>query len=184
MIGYSEQAKVTAIAKTFSDAYKSELSCVLVDGIERLLDWVQIGPRFSNAVLQTLIVCLRRNPPPGKKLIIIGTTNNRNILKEMDMIDSFNAEIPVNPVTSLEALDCIMGKLNLFQERERSRILQDLKGVPIRTGIKRVLMLCERARIDVDPVSKFISSFAGNSLPVTDRLQGLMNEMQDTYMQS
>ena len=37
MIGMSEQGKVTAIAKVFTDAYKSELSCVVVDGIERLL---------------------------------------------------------------------------------------------------------------------------------------------------
>lgn len=36
MVGYSEGAKCQAIKKVFDDAYKSELSCVVVDDIERL----------------------------------------------------------------------------------------------------------------------------------------------------
>ncbi|KAJ8319895.1 hypothetical protein KUTeg_001482 [Tegillarca granosa] len=39
----------------FDDAYKSPLSCIIVDDIERLLDYVPIGPRFSNLVLQALL---------------------------------------------------------------------------------------------------------------------------------
>ena len=37
MIGFSEGAKCQAIKKVFDDAYKSELSCVMIDDIERLL---------------------------------------------------------------------------------------------------------------------------------------------------
>lgn len=47
----------------FDDAYKSQLSCVVVDDIERLLDYVPIGPRFSNLVLQALLVLLKKAPP-------------------------------------------------------------------------------------------------------------------------
>ena len=63
----------------FEDAYKSPLSCVVIDDIERLLgkwvclkrgvvyiliiDYVNIGPRFSNLVLQALLVLLRKQPP-------------------------------------------------------------------------------------------------------------------------
>ena len=46
MIGFSESAKCQAIKKIFDDAYKSELSCVIVDDIERLLEYVPIGPRI------------------------------------------------------------------------------------------------------------------------------------------
>ncbi|XP_067869272.1 vesicle-fusing ATPase isoform X2 [Heterodontus francisci] len=38
MIGFSETAKCQAIKKIFEDAYKSQLSCVVVDDIERLLE--------------------------------------------------------------------------------------------------------------------------------------------------
>uniref|UniRef100_A0AAX7SWK5 Vesicle-fusing ATPase n=1 Tax=Astatotilapia calliptera TaxID=8154 RepID=A0AAX7SWK5_ASTCA len=63
MIGHSEIAKCQAIKKIFEDAYKSQLSCVVVDDIERLLDYVPIGPRFSNMVLQALLVLLKKPPP-------------------------------------------------------------------------------------------------------------------------
>lgn len=49
--------------QVFDDAYKSQLSCVVVDDIERLLDYVPIGPRFSNLVLQALLVLLKKAPP-------------------------------------------------------------------------------------------------------------------------
>ena len=50
-VGYTEYAKVQAIAKIFEDAYKSPLSLIVLDDIERLLEFVSIGPRFSNGVL-------------------------------------------------------------------------------------------------------------------------------------
>jgi vesicle-fusing ATPase len=37
MVGYTETQKVQAITKTFSDSYKSPLSLVVVDNIERLI---------------------------------------------------------------------------------------------------------------------------------------------------
>jgi vesicle-fusing ATPase len=46
------QAKSSQITRVFEDAYRSPLSVILVDDIERLLEYVAIGPRFSNAVLQ------------------------------------------------------------------------------------------------------------------------------------
>jgi vesicle-fusing ATPase len=46
----------------------------VLDDVERLLEYVAIGPRFSNAVLQTLLVLLKKAPPPGRKLFVAGTT--------------------------------------------------------------------------------------------------------------
>lgn len=61
-VGMSDIAKCNAIAKVFDDAYKSPLSIVVIDNIERLLEYVAIGPRFSNNVLQTLLVLLNKQP--------------------------------------------------------------------------------------------------------------------------
>ena len=47
----------------FDDAYKSPLSCIIIDNIERLLDYSPIGPRYSNLVLQALLVLLGKRPP-------------------------------------------------------------------------------------------------------------------------
>jgi SpoVK/Ycf46/Vps4 family AAA+-type ATPase len=37
MVGFSEQQKVSAINKIFTDSYKSPLSVIVVDNLERLL---------------------------------------------------------------------------------------------------------------------------------------------------
>ena len=52
MIGFSESAKCMNIRKIFDDAYKSTVSCVVVDNIERLIDYGPIGPRYANMTLQ------------------------------------------------------------------------------------------------------------------------------------
>jgi vesicle-fusing ATPase len=63
MVGFSEMQKVQQLDKTFRDAYKSTLSVIVIDNIEMLVDWVPIGPRFSNTVLVALKVLLEKQPP-------------------------------------------------------------------------------------------------------------------------
>uniref|UniRef100_A0A673WSF5 Vesicle-fusing ATPase n=1 Tax=Salmo trutta TaxID=8032 RepID=A0A673WSF5_SALTR len=104
MIGHSEIAKCQAIKKIFEDAYKSQLSCVVVDDIERLLDYVPIGPRFSNLVLQALLVLLKKPPPKGRKLLIIGTTSRKDVLQEMEMLDAFSTTIHIPNISRGEQL--------------------------------------------------------------------------------
>lgn len=90
-VGYSEVGKVSAIVKIFEDAYKSPLSLIVLDDIERLIEFIHIGPRFSNHLLQTLLVLIKKTPPnPDRKLMIIGTTSLKNIMQQMDIVDCFN----------------------------------------------------------------------------------------------
>lgn len=63
MVGFSEMQKVQHLNKVFMDSYRSPLNVVVIDNIERIVDWVPIGPRFSNSVLQALMVLLRKQPP-------------------------------------------------------------------------------------------------------------------------
>jgi vesicle-fusing ATPase len=73
-IGMSENAKINSIAKVFDDAYKSTLSCVILDDIERLIEFSSIGMRFSNPVVQAIMVLIKRpHPKPGRKLLVLGT---------------------------------------------------------------------------------------------------------------
>lgn len=71
MVGYSEAQKVQAITRVFTDSYKSPLSVVVVDNIERLIDWTPMGARFSNAVLQTLLVLFSRRPPKVRRNLFV-----------------------------------------------------------------------------------------------------------------
>ena len=60
---------------------------IVLDDIERLLEFVHIGPRFSNAVLQALLVLIKKKPPNAdRKLLIIGTTSMREILGDLEVL--------------------------------------------------------------------------------------------------
>ncbi|XP_037544745.1 vesicle-fusing ATPase isoform X2 [Nematolebias whitei] len=159
MIGHSEISKCQAIKKIFDDAYKSQLSCVVVDDIERLLDYVPIGPRFSNLVLQALLVLLKKPPPKGRKLLIIGTTSRKDVLQEMEMLDAFSTTIHIPNISTGEQLVEALELLGSFTDKERASIAHQLKGKRVWIGIKKLLVLIEMS-LQMDPdyrVTKFLS---------------------------
>uniref|UniRef100_H3CKM7 Vesicle-fusing ATPase n=1 Tax=Tetraodon nigroviridis TaxID=99883 RepID=H3CKM7_TETNG len=159
MIGFSEIAKCQAIKQIFEDAYKSQLSCVVVDDIERLLDYVPIGPRFSNPVLQALLVLLKKPPPKGRKLLIIGTSSRRDVLQEMEMLNAFSTTIHIPNISTGEQLVEAMELLGSFQDVERANIAKAVKGKSLWIGIKKLLMLIEMS-LEMNAgqrVSKFLS---------------------------
>uniref|UniRef100_A0A8C6TY68 Vesicle-fusing ATPase n=1 Tax=Neogobius melanostomus TaxID=47308 RepID=A0A8C6TY68_9GOBI len=145
MIGHSEIAKCQAIKKIFDDAYKSQLSCVVVDDIERLLDYVPIGPRFSNLVLQALLVLLKKPPPKGRKLMIIGTTSRKDVLQEMEMLDAFSTTIHIPNISSGKYLIKALKELGSFGDKELAMIAQAVQGKSLSIGIKKLLMIIEMA---------------------------------------
>ncbi|XP_038619424.1 vesicle-fusing ATPase isoform X2 [Tachyglossus aculeatus] len=159
MIGFSETAKCQAMKKIFDDAYKSQLSCVVVDDIERLLDYVPIGPRFSNLVLQALLVLLKKAPPQGRKLLIIGTTSRKDVLQEMEMLNAFSTTIHTPNIATGEQLLEALELLGNFRDKERAAIAQQVKGKRVWIGIKKLLMLIEMS-LQMDPeyrVRKFLA---------------------------
>ncbi|KAH8099143.1 hypothetical protein JL720_2123 [Aureococcus anophagefferens] len=102
MIGYSESAKCQHIQKFFMDArepartYKSNLSLIVVDDVERILEYTPVGPRFSNTVLQTLLVLLKKAPPEDhRKLMVIATTSVANHLADLQLTDAFNVRAAI-----------------------------------------------------------------------------------------
>ena len=51
---------------------QSPMSIIVLDDLERLLEYVPIGPRFSNTILQVLLVLLKKQPPQGRRLLVLG----------------------------------------------------------------------------------------------------------------
>ncbi|KAK6050852.1 ATPase, AAA family, partial [Cooperia oncophora] len=97
MVGFSESAKCQCLRKAFADAFRSKLSVLLIDNIERLLDYSPVGPRFSNLVLQALLVLL--NEPPSTavrlrdhRLLVLATSSNRSFLRELEIVNAFGGE--------------------------------------------------------------------------------------------
>uniref|UniRef100_A0A9L0JTH9 Vesicle-fusing ATPase n=1 Tax=Equus asinus TaxID=9793 RepID=A0A9L0JTH9_EQUAS len=166
--------------KIFDDAYKSQLSCVVVDDIERLLDYVPIGPRFSNLVLQALLVLLKKAPPQGRKLLIIGTTSRKDVLQEMEMLNAFSTTIHVPNIATGEQLLEALELLGNFKDKERTTIAQQVKGRKVWIGIKKLLMLIEMS-LQMDPeyrVRKFLALLREEGASPLDFENGLFANTQ------
>ncbi|ORZ30023.1 P-loop containing nucleoside triphosphate hydrolase protein [Catenaria anguillulae PL171] len=174
MVGFNEQAKAAQIAKVFNDSYKSPMSVIVVDNLERLLEWVPIGPRLSNTVLQTLLVLLKRAPPKGKKLLILCTCTSRSVLQQLDMADCFNSEMYVANVADLDGVREVTKAMELFGAKSDFDYVFDtlarsgLSGTgavanTLSVPVKKLLMDIEMARQDEDPKSFFIETITAES---------------------
>ncbi|KAJ5683771.1 uncharacterized protein N7477_000116 [Penicillium maclennaniae] len=160
MVGFSEPAKISHISRIFDSAYKSQTSIVVIDNIERIIDWVPIGPRFSNSVLQALMVFLRKQPSHGRRLLVLATTTERALMKQLDVYNSFNSDIMVPNVSSFGELRYVMEQSGAFDAREIAQALERVGGLAedgrLSVGIKKVLLGIETAKQDVDKVGRFV----------------------------
>lgn len=146
MVGFTETAKCLSIRKVFDDAYRSQLSCILVDNIERLLDYGAIGPRYANLTLQALLVLLRKEPPKGKKLLILCTTSRRDVLNDMEMLSAFTAVLHVPNLSQSEHLMAVLEQSDVFTKADLKSIAKQTRGCRIFVGIKQLLSMIDFAR--------------------------------------
>ncbi|XP_070712354.1 vesicle-fusing ATPase-like, partial [Pempheris klunzingeri] len=128
MIGMNEYDKCNYITKLFSDLGKSNLSCVVIDNIERIVDYVAVGPRFSNSVLQTLFVLIKQKTEANKKLLIACTTSSLRVLDAMEFSKIFTTIIHVPNIETAEHMNFILNHYQLFTESEISDIVNGLRG--------------------------------------------------------
>ncbi|KAK7848034.1 vesicle-fusing atpase, partial [Quercus suber] len=136
-----EQVKVSKGSPlVFEDAYKSPLSIIVLDDIERLLEYVAIGPRFSNIISQTLLVLLKRLPPKGKKLMVIGTTSEVGFLDSIGFCDNFSVTYNVPTLKTSDAKK-VLEQLNVFANEDIDTAAESLNDMPI----KKLYMLIEMA---------------------------------------
>ncbi|KAG1367803.1 Vesicle-fusing ATPase [Cocos nucifera] len=140
MIGLSESSKCAQIVKVFEDAYKSQLSIIILDDIERLLEYVAIGPRFSNLISQTLLVLLKRLPPKGKNMLVIGTTSEVGFLESLGICDAFSVTYHVPTLDKEDARKVLQG-LHVFAEDDIDLAAEALHDMPL----KKLYMLVEMA---------------------------------------
>ena len=166
MVGYNESMKIAHIQRVFEDAYKSPLSVIVIDNIERILSWSSIGPRFENGVLQALMILLKKLPPTGRRLCCLATTGERSIMQQLDVWAYFDSDIAVPTVGSYEELAYVMQESGAFNNSDLQRSIQELQGLTngsdrVHVGVKRILKGIETAQQDPDDMpGRFASVMA------------------------
>lgn len=169
-VGYSEVAKCQALAKVFDDAHKSSLSVIVLDNIERMIEYSPIGPRFSNILLQTLMVLTKQVPPKGRRLLILATTSCVEVMQRLDYKQAFSAVLNTPTLCGDEIgaiLDGATESINISQEADgsfsslhsshlsatlfRSQRERDLAIAMLEAehlGVKKLLMIVHMARTE------------------------------------
>lgn len=145
MDGYNEMGKVAHIGRVFSDAYKSSLSVVVIDNIERIIDWNPIGLRFSNMVVSTLATRLQQKPPEGRRMLVLATSSRYSTMLQLDLLDVFNDKIAVPNVANKEELYRTLDSMGAMTPEDRRQAVSrtgaaaGAQGDEIGVGIKYVL---------------------------------------------
>ena len=168
MVGLTAFHKMSKIKKVFEDAYKSKRSVVVIDDIERLIDYVEIGHRFNNDLLQALLVLIKKRPPPGHRMLVVATTGQYDILRKMGLVSLFSKVAHVNYVEQAEQVMTILKTLQVFDDATMAAIGQALSGrtvthapygdIGINVGIKKVYMLAEMAKQAEDKADTFVAA--------------------------
>lgn len=113
LVGLSEYEKVNFIKDVFMDAYRSSESIVILDDLETLIEYVAIGPRFSNNILQALKIYIKNEEK--NKLFVIGVTSNVEVMKECGLFDCFFTDLFVELV-SQEDFDMLKQQNGCFND--------------------------------------------------------------------
>ena len=147
-VGMSETTKINDIRKVFEDAYKSPLSCIILDDIERLIEYVSIGPRFSNGVLQALFALIKKpHPKPGRKLLIFATSvsNFQGFMDDVGFSSVFDSAFEVPLVSDATQAEIVIRSVN---PQATSTMVSSLSRLIAGEGmaVKKLIRLAEMAR--------------------------------------
>lgn len=98
-LGVPTMGKINSLNRIFNDSYKSKESVIVIDCLERIIDYVQIGPEFNNQVMQSLMAMIKRIPnDPESRLMIIGTTSDFEAMKFLGIDKLFSLKLRINPL--------------------------------------------------------------------------------------
>ncbi|KAK8808497.1 hypothetical protein WA158_008398 [Blastocystis sp. Blastoise] len=148
LLGCSDATKASKISAIFTDAYRSPLSMIILDDLERLIEYVHLGPRFSNAVLQALLVLIKKPPPTyGRKLMVVATTSMADKMEELGLTDPFNVLLDIPVCDKADDLQRILEKMGDIEEDTIRQIVQRItEPIPV----KQLLLIVEMARTETN----------------------------------
>ena len=102
-----------ALRTAFDDAVKSNLSLLVVDGLETLLgvapgDAAPAGEsRTASETARALLALLRRPPPPGRRLAVVATTSSPRALDALGLSSAFHASVEVPALSPVEVVNVL-----------------------------------------------------------------------------
>lgn len=148
--GRNESAKVQYMEKLFDDACRSELSCIVIDGLEVILDYCHIGPRFSNTARAVFTTNKDLSLPKNHRMLVISTCKHEQFLNDLQLTETFDDIIRVPSLTKPEHVANVLSQLSEtgespFAPNQCNQLIDSLRSIPFRMGIKKLERLTKNA---------------------------------------
>ncbi len=144
-------ALARALTAAFADAHRSRRAVLVLDDVERLIGFSPVGPAYSNAALQALLVLLRRAPPAGRRLLVLGTTSQPEAMAALGVTAAFGAALSVPPLAGAERAAALVAAGAFASEGEAREAAALLRSeVPIKHLLALVDLAREAERLDAD----------------------------------
>jgi len=159
LIGLSDTLKCQRIAKIFQDAHRSSQSIVVLDDIENLLEYVDIGPRFSNSILQVFTSSLKKFVVGNNRLLIIGTTSEVQVLNNLKLMSVFDEHIPIRSLSTSYSVRKVLDELGEFLE------VEVVSGFTGEIAIKRLILSVDKAKQTDNPAAAMVEYLSTCSIP-------------------
>ncbi len=148
-IGMREDEKSNRIHTIFQDSYKSKLSVIIIDDIERIIGYSPQGPRFDSSVLQTLMIMIRKPPTiEGNRLLVIATTSIAHLLDDTGLTEAFSVTQHISQLQHPEEVKVVLEKsqASLHGELTNDEINDISQAISDPIGIKQLLETLEMAQ--------------------------------------
>lgn len=113
-----------------------------------------MGGRYSNVLLQTLLVLVKRPPPEGKKVLIIGTTSLPDVMETLELTACFSVSLHVASLDASNLASVVLGLGLKFASSEDESLC--MEAMPASIPIKKLILVLEMATTEVGG-SKVIS---------------------------
>lgn len=77
--------KETQMYDIFEQGYKSESFVLILDSIEKLIEYSKLGNIYNNKILQTIYTLLCKIVEPTKKIVVILTSSNKQLMMGLEL---------------------------------------------------------------------------------------------------
>lgn len=82
---------MSEIVKIFEDSEKCAKSCIILDDLLRLIDYVALGTQYCTNILNLLINCIKKRLDPDNKQVIIATVGNERVFNDLGFSKYFKS---------------------------------------------------------------------------------------------
>lgn len=86
---FTTQQKIRLLVEAFEMGSKSQDSVIILDDLELIIEFCDVGPVFCNKTLQALKALLHRTPHAGHQLYILAVTKRQDVMQRLGLLPCF-----------------------------------------------------------------------------------------------